>query len=221
MSNEKTFKELPDWEASGEAHNAPITKLSDRPLVYAEYVKMQAKAGMDFLPLRMVTTSYPNAMYHKDITGEDLLVSSGIVGLLNDRELVAVLAHELKHREDYWLSLGAEVGMAGTGAATLAYVTHRFDPEEHKGKAIARRAFVGGTMGAVLAAAYGMKEPSFELLADKGPKGTMHDYAALASALRKIETWHKNNGYQPNGFSFARADRLQRWAEEKNKTRSR
>lgn len=195
-----------------EGLNAPTTTLPDRPQVYGRYQKMQEKAGMQPLPLHVIPLDYPQAQYYGTVTTENIAVTQGLLDLLNDREVNAVLAHELKHRQDFWLNPAAKVAMGCALVATGSYVFRPIDPEKNKALAVTRRGFIGATMGMFVGGAYMMKGPYYEMRADEGLKDIQQDHKALASALRKINDWRIAHNYGNDSFSMMRVDRLETMA---------
>lgn len=176
----------------------PITE-QELPRVYSIVHRLTQKAGLPMPKLYVIPTESPNAF----ATGRNpqhasVAVTEGILNLLSDEELEGVLAHELGHvrnRDILISSIAATVAGAITMLARMGYYASLFggmggrDRDRDEGGGL-----IGGLFMMILApiAATLIQlaiSRSREYAADEtGAHFTGNPYA-LASALRKLDTW--------------------------------
>jgi heat shock protein HtpX len=158
----------------------------------------------------VIDSSSPNAF----ATGRDpnhaaVAVTTGIMQLLDRRELCGVLAHEfahIKHRDIFLTSVAATIAAAITALAHLFQVAaifgHRDDDEEGAGLFGALALLIFAPIAATLLQL--ALSRSREYAADAAGARLVGDPLALAGALRKLEqgTWLRPMDVNPASASL-------------------
>ncbi len=168
----------------------------DAPELFRLVSDLTSRADMPMPKVYIIPEDTPNAF----ATGRNpqhaaVAVTEGLLRMLDRRELAGVLAHELAHvknRDTLVMTVAASIGGALSMLANMAMWNSLFgsssdDDEEGSG-------LMGGLLGIIVApiAASLIQmaiSRSREFLADEAGAQMTGDPLALASALRKIESW--------------------------------
>lgn len=168
----------------------------DAPELFRLVSDLTSRADMPMPKVYIIPEDTPNAF----ATGRNpqhaaVAVTEGLLRMLDRRELAGVLAHELAHvknRDTLVMTVAASIGGALSMLANMAMWSSLFgsssdDDEEGSG-------LMGGLLGIIVApiAASLIQmaiSRSREFLADEAGAQMTGDPLALASALRKIESW--------------------------------
>ena len=168
----------------------------DAPELFRLVSDLTSRADMPMPKVYIIPEDTPNAF----ATGRNpqhaaVAVTEGLLRMLDRRELEGVLAHELAHvknRDTLVMTVAASIGGALSMLANMAMWSSLFgsssdDDEESSG-------LMGGLLGIIVApiAASLIQmaiSRSREFLADEAGAQMTGDPLALASALRKIESW--------------------------------
>ena len=168
----------------------------DAPELFRLVSDLTSRADMPMPKVYIIPEDTPNAF----ATGRNpqhaaVAVTKGLLRMLDRRELAGVLAHELAHvknRDTLVMTVAASIGGALSMLANMAMWSSLFgsssdDDEESSG-------LMGGLLGIIVApiAASLIQmaiSRSREFLADEAGAQMTGDPLALASALRKIESW--------------------------------
>lgn len=161
---------------------------------------------------------FPNAAYQR--ASNTMFIATSTLELLNEREVRAVMGHEVGHRTQRNLLLAAAVAFTAVTVAATSYLTskiknplgdylHKKAPKirneflkentEKLGTAIQRAPWavtmgfgvVAGAIGWLLDFPKAMLSRFFEMDADKKSAEKLGDPEALISALRKMEAYMK------------------------------
>ncbi|MEW6209644.1 MAG: zinc metalloprotease HtpX [Acidobacteriota bacterium] len=171
---------------------------ADAPELFRIVRELALRGSMPMPKVYVIPEETPNAF----ATGRNpqnaaVAVTEGIVRLLSREELRGVIAHELGHvrnRDTLIMTVAATIAGALSHLATMAMwsgmLGGRSDDDEDGGSPL------GGLLGIILApiaaALIQMAiSRSREFMADEEGARLSGDPLALASALRKIESWSK------------------------------
>lgn len=174
----------------------------EAPQVYAALRRLTAASGTAMPKVALVDSPIPNAF----ATGRSpnkatVAVHTGLLSLVNDDELEAVLAHELTHVRN-WDTLTATIAATVAGAITYLAQWGWFLGGAYGYSGGGRRSNDGGNIISlllmmVLAPLAAMLvqmavSRTREYAADEGGAKLSGKPQALASALQKIELWNKH-----------------------------
>lgn len=165
-----TLHEQAERAVRGRARNA-----DDSPAArHLERLCMQADVAVP--TLRLVEDPTPEAFTVGSGSSASVVVSTGLVDLLSDRELEAILAHEVAHLAN------GDTRLMAYALAPVVHVDETADTETGGGPDVGDRFLVWYGQRAV-----GLLSRGREWAADAAGAELCGDPAALASALRKIE----------------------------------
>jgi heat shock protein HtpX len=188
---------------------AKLVTENEAPRVYTALRQLTAASGMNMPKVAIVNSPIPNAF----ATGRSpnkatVAVHSGLLSIVNDDELEAVLAHELTHVRN-WDMLTSTIAATVAGAITyLAQMGMFFGGAFGYGGGgySSRDRNSGNIIGLlfmlVLAPLAAMLvqlavSRTREYAADEGGAKLSGNPAALASALSKIDMWAKHRPMNP------------------------
>lgn len=171
---------------------------SEAPEIYRIVRMVATKADLPMPRVYLIEQAAPNAF----ATGRDprhaaVAVTAGILEVVDARELTAVLAHEIGHvsnRDTLVMAVAASIAGAISFLAQMAQWSMFFggsrDDEDRSGGIIG---LIAGMIFLPLAATVVQLaiSRSREYGADETSAALTHDPMALASALRKLDTYSK------------------------------
>lgn len=185
---------------------AKLVTEDDAPRVYAALRNLCANSGTKMPKVALVNSAVPNAFATgRSPNNATVAVHSGLLSIVNDEELEAVLAHELTHVRN-WDTLTATVAATVAGAITYMAQWGMFFGGAFGYSGGNTRDRQGGNiitllLMMVLAPLAAMivqlaVSRTREYAADEGGAKLSGKPEALATALEKIDMWSKNR-FQP------------------------
>ena len=177
----------------------PVTE-AEAPQLYAVVRRVATEAGLPEPKVYVIDQQAPNAF----ATGRDpqhavVAVTSGILDIVNERELTAVLSHELGHvrnRDTFVMAVVATVAGAISYLAQMAQWSLWFGGGDRDDRDSGSLGMIGMIAGIILLPLAAMLvqlaiSRSREYGADDTGAAISHDPLALASALRKLDAFSK------------------------------
>jgi Zn-dependent protease with chaperone function len=185
--------------------------LAGRPLIARRFTEMVNRAGLynPSIELTLLDAAQPNAAFVPAVLrpGGTLRLTTGLVRLLDDRELLAIIGHELGHarHKAKHILFSIEPGILSTvggGIASALWVTDPSDSRDRftrrsllRKSAMVTAAGIG--LDALNPGAFSLRRSlaqSTEYEADREGIQLSGDAEAFISALRKTYRWYEKNG---------------------------
>ena len=171
------------------AHAREIQR-EDDPHLFEMVAEVAERAGMPMPRVYVIDDAQPNAF----ATGRDpqhaaVAVTGGIRALLNDRELMGVMGHEMAHVKNRDILTSSVVATIASAISSLAYMAMWFGGGSRDGERGNPLAAIVAMLVAPLAASLIQMaiSRSREFQADLDGARTVQDPEALASALAKLQ----------------------------------
>lgn len=172
-------------------YNAQEVDANSAPQLYAMVAELAARAALPMPRVYIIDEAQPNAF----ATGRNpqhaaVAATSGIIRLLNERELRAVLAHELthvKHRDTLISTLSATIAGAISTLANFSLFFGGGSNDRGGHPVVAILVMIFAPIAAMLIQFAVSRAREFE--ADRGGAEISGDPAALAAALQKIQSY--------------------------------
>jgi heat shock protein HtpX len=171
------------------AHAREIQR-EDDPHLFEMVAEVAERAGMPMPRVYVIDDAQPNAF----ATGRDpqhaaVAVTGGIRALLNDRELMGVMGHEMAHVKNRDILTSSVVATIASAISSLAYMAMWFGGGSRDGERGNPLAALVAMLVAPLAASLIQMaiSRSREFQADLDGARTVQDPEALASALAKLQ----------------------------------
>ena len=177
----------------------PVTE-AEAPDLYRIVSRVAQTAGLPTPRIYVIDQPAPNAF----ATGRDpehavVAVTRGILDIVTERELTGVLAHELGHvrnRDTFVMAVVASIAGAISYLAQMAQWSMWFGGGERDDRDSGSLGMIGMILGIILLPLAAVLvqlaiSRSREYGADDQGAEISHDPLALASALRKLETYSK------------------------------
>ena len=191
------------------ANRARPVSRSEAPALYAIVERLCAELGLPLPTIHIIPSPSPNAF----ATGRGphhaaVAVTEGLLGLVTERELEAVLAHELSHVKNRDVLVGTiAAGIAGI-ISSIGYALQfglmfgSSDRDDRRGSPLAAIAWI--VIAPIIAMLLQLAvSRSREYGADASGARTTGDPDALADALEKLEAWSRRRPYQFAGPATA------------------
>jgi heat shock protein HtpX len=182
-----------DKIAIATSRSKPVTE-EEYPRLYAIVRELTQARGMPMPRMYVSEMAQPNAF----ATGRNehhaaVAVTKGLLQIVDERELRAVLSHELSHVANHDILIGSVAAGIAMSITFLARFAFFFGGSDDRDSAFGPFAFLIAWILAPLAAALIQMavSRSREYQADESGAHLSHDPLALASALRKLEEYSK------------------------------
>src|SRR5437867_11033765 len=171
------------------SRSKPVTE-QEYPRLYAIVRELTQAKGMPMPRMYVSEMAQPNAF----ATGRNehhaaVAVTKGLLEIVDERELRAVLSHELSHVTNHDILIGSIAAGVAMSITFLARFAFFFGGSDERNNPFGPFAFLFAWILAPIAAALIQMavSRSREYQADESGAHLSHDPQALASALRKIE----------------------------------
>jgi len=182
-----------DRIAIATSRSKPVTE-QEYPRLYAIVRELTAAKGMPMPRMYVSEMAQPNAF----ATGRNpqhaaVAVTKGLLQIVDDRELRAVLSHELSHVTNHDILIGSVAAGIAMSITFLARFAFFFGGSDDRNNSFGPFAFLISWIVAPLAAGLIQMaiSRSREFQADESGAHLSHDPEALASALRKLDAYSK------------------------------
>src|SRR5690349_9786875 len=188
------------------AHRAQPVTAAEAPTLYAIVERLTRRAGLPMPRIYVIPSAAANAF----ATGRNpahaaVAVTDGIMQILNERELEAVLGHELSHvknRDVLISTIAAAVAGIISGIGHLAMWFGGGSRDDNRGGGIAALAWL--VLAPILALLIQLAiSRSREYGADASGAALVGDPEALASALARLEQGQQRHPYEFAGPATA------------------
>ncbi len=172
-------------------YNAQQVDENSAPRFYRMIRELSQNAGLPMPKVYIIDEAQPNAF----ATGRDpehaaVAATSGIIGMLSERELRGVMAHELahvKHRDTLISTISATIAGAISSIAQFGMLFSGGERDRGVHPAVALLIMIVAPIAAMLIQMAISRSREFE--ADRGGAEICRDPQALASALQKIHNY--------------------------------
>jgi heat shock protein HtpX len=184
-------------------YGAKAVSKEEAPELYSVVTELASKFSMPIPRLYIIETEAPNAFATgRNPNNAAVAVTSGILKILNLRELRGVLAHELSHIKNRDILIGT-IAATLAGAITLLarmlwwFGGVRHDNDRRSANPIFAILFI--VLAPIAAALIQLAiSRAREYLADETGGRTCEDPLSLASALEKLDAWSRRIPLQAN-----------------------
>ena len=174
--------------------------LSSRPFITRRTREMAASLQLPPIKLHIFASADPEALTDSWATPPSISLSTELLAMLTDREVVGVIAHELGHismkSQERFLMAAPTAAGAAIGLAASSAFAPPADPTTGKrpGGITRRIMFFGGgsTLGKLIG--YNSMQRQTEYVADINGAIICQDPQAVISALERIQRWEEANG---------------------------
>jgi heat shock protein HtpX len=182
-----------DKIAIATSRSKPVTE-QEYPRLYAIVRELTQAKGMPMPRMYVSEMAQPNAF----ATGRNehhaaVAVTKGLLQIVDERELRAVLSHELSHVTNHDILIGSIAAGVAMSITFLARFAFFFGGSDERNNPFGPFAFLFAWILAPIAAALIQMavSRSREYQADESGAYLSHDPQALASALQKLEVYSK------------------------------
>jgi heat shock protein HtpX len=170
----------------------PISR-EQAPRLYAVMERLAGKANLPMPKLYLIPQPAPNAFATgRNPSHASVAVTQGLLDLMNDEELEAVIAHELSHVRNYDIltsSVAATIAGAITFVARMGFWFGGGRDRERGGGALGLLMLILAPLGAMLLQLGVSRQREYQADAS-GAKMVGHQYG-LISALEKLGAYNK------------------------------
>ncbi len=170
-------------------------ELRDNPRFYRIVENLSITTGLPMPKVYVIDDPSPNAF----ATGRDpnhaaVAATTGLIDMMNDRELEAVMAHEMAHVGNYDIKVSmiafglvAAIGLLSDIGLRIAFYSKRDNDNDKAGAILLIVGLVAAILGPIIAMMVQMAvSRNREYLADATAALTTRDPESLASALEKL-----------------------------------
>ncbi len=183
---------------------AVTTTLPERPWVTMRLAEMAQKAGCATPELVTYEAAFPALCAFPQTHPQKIGIPTSALPFFTDRELVAIMGHELSHLIKYSQREGVKIGAAALSAVVGVGAVHggemavpeacRTKNHSHVCSAISRRAFIGGGATAMVVT-HGTPAINrlYESKADHDSATLSGDPEAMITALQKLKQWMRDH----------------------------
>lgn len=182
------------------AHHARPASEDDAPQLYRIMRELTLRANLPMPKLYVIPTETPNAFATgRNPSNSSVAVTEGLLGVLNERELRGVLAHELAHVRHYDILVTTVAAVLASAIFFIANMLRwrlmfgAMDRRRNEADILSMIALLAVVILAPIAALMLQTAVSRrrEYLADAGSAEITSDPLGLASALQKLDTWNQ------------------------------
>lgn len=184
------------------SNRAQIVTDAEAPRLARIVRQLAPQFGLESPRLAIIPTQTPNAFAAgRDPKHAVVAATEGLLRMMDDRELTAVLAHELAHVKDrdiLLMTFAATLAGAISYAAQMVFFTSVFGGSNNRGNSNGLLILVAAITAPIAASLVQLAiSRSRESRADEVGARTIRDPNALADALEKLET---ANDHRPMPF---------------------
>jgi len=163
----------------------PVTE-QEQPELYKIVRELSAADGMPMPEVYVSDMQQPNAFATgRNPQNAKVAVTKGILAILDERELRAVLAHEMSHVKNRDILIGSIAATMGAAIVFLARIALFFGNDRNNGGLVAIMAWILAPISAAVIQMAVSRTREYQ--ADESGAFLSKDPDALVSALRKLE----------------------------------